>query len=230
MNPLLSKNPFTNYQNRTSFNQFVHFIGPNPVTSFQPIPKYPRIHPSSFIGPFSSVIGDVTIESNVFIGPNASIRADEGTPFYIGSNTNIQDGVILHGLRGEHIQVGTIRYSIYIGEGVSCTHGCIIHGPCYIGSNSFIGFNSIIFDAIVEPGVYISAGAVVTNGVRVASGRFVPPGAAIDSQKEADQLGPIPADREAFAREVQRVNREFPTTYSLYFGALRCSCGLSCEK
>ncbi|GAA3325448.1 hypothetical protein GCM10020331_057390 [Ectobacillus funiculus] len=34
------------------------------------------------------------ITDNVYVAPNVSIRADEGTPFYIGSNTNLQDGVI----------------------------------------------------------------------------------------------------------------------------------------
>ena len=35
---------------------------------------------------------------NVIVAPNTSIRADEGAPFYIGENTNIQDGVVIHGL------------------------------------------------------------------------------------------------------------------------------------
>lgn len=211
------------------FNLYAHFIGPGPVTSFNPVPRYPSIHPTSFIGPFSSVIGDVVISPNVFVAPGAAIRADEGMPFFIGSNSNIQDGVILHGLRNERIQVGSREYSIYIGSGVVCAHGCIIHGPCYVGDNVFVGFNAIIFNAVVERGAYVSSGSVVTNGVRIKSESFVPPGAAIDTQEKADSLGPVPADREEFVREVQRVNKEFPQAYSLYFGKKRCSCGLCCD-
>lgn len=86
-----------------TFNTNVHFIAPNPRTSFNPESVIPSIDPTVYLGPFSSIIGDVTIRENVFIAPNVSIRADEGFPFYIDSDTNIQDGVILHGL--EHGRV-----------------------------------------------------------------------------------------------------------------------------
>lgn len=211
------------------FNMYCRFIGPSPVTSFNSIARYPNIDPTSFIGPFSTIVGDVNIERNVFIAPNATLRADEGTPFFIGQNSNIQDGVILHGLRDEKIKVGNENFSIYISSGVTCAHGCIIHGPCFLGRGVFVGFNAIVFNALIEDDVYVSAGAVVTNGVRIKAGRFVPPGAAVDSQAKADSLGMVPADREKFANEVQRVNREFPQSYSLSFGKKRCSCGLCCD-
>jgi hypothetical protein len=86
-------------------NLYAYFISGNPSTSFNPISRYPNIDTNSFIGPFSSVIGDVRIDKNVFVGCNAVLRADEGTPFYIGCNSNIQDGVILHGLKNEQFMV-----------------------------------------------------------------------------------------------------------------------------
>ena len=217
------------YRRCNPSNIYAVFVGPNPITSFTPYAYYPIIHPSSFLGPFSSIIGAVVINENVFIAPSASIRADEGFPFYIGTNSNIQDGVILHGLRDERILVNNKLYSIYIGNGVTCAHGCTIHGPCYIGNNSFVGFNSIVFNAIVQEGAYISSGAVVTNGVTIGRNKFVPPGASIDTQEKADSLNEVPADRDAFAEEVRRVNREFPAAYSLSFGCHRCSCGLACD-
>ncbi|MBM7614931.1 LbetaH domain-containing protein [Alkaliphilus hydrothermalis] len=206
------------------------FIGSNPVTSFIPYSYFPQIHPSVYIGPFTSIIGAVFIRENVFIAPSTTIRADEGYPFYIGRNTNIQDGVIFHGLKGQRISVKDRLYSIYVGDRVSCAHGCTIHGPCFIGNNCFIGFNAIVFDAILEEGVYVSANAVVTGGVTVAKNKFVPPGASIDSQEKADALSIAPADKEAFVEEVQRVNSEFPPSYSLLFGKNRCSCGLACDR
>ena len=210
-------------------NLYTHFIGPNPSTTFNALEIMPNIAPSSFIGPFSSVIGDVTIEENVFVACNVTIRADEGTPFYIGENTNIQDGVILHGLRKGRVLVDDIEYSIYIGNKVSCAHGCIIHGPCKLDDNVFVGFNSIVFNAIIGEGSYISNGAIITNGVKVAPNRFIPTGALIDTQEKADSLGPVPKTQEDFVKEVQRVNKEFPSSYALTFGSLRCSCGLACD-
>ena len=44
----------------------------------------PKIHETAYVHSFSNIIGDVHIGSNVMIAPGTSIRADEGTPFYIG--------------------------------------------------------------------------------------------------------------------------------------------------
>ncbi|MGG4267110.1 carbonate dehydratase [Peribacillus simplex] len=206
---------------------FKPFISPNPVTSFNPVQRFPKIDKTAFVSQFSSVIGDVTIRNNVYVAPNVSIRADEGTPFYIGSNTNIQDGVILHGLLNKKVSSGKERYSIFIGDEVTIAHGALVHGPCYIADEVFVGFKAIVYNAIVGRGSFISYNAVVTNGVRIPPGRFVPPGANIDSQKKADALSPVPKDDKEFAHEVQRVNQEFPASYHLLFGKNRCSCGFA---
>jgi carbonic anhydrase len=211
-------------------NLFARFISPNPKTSFNRVQKYPRINRTAFVGPFSSVIGDVRIGKNVFIAPNASIRADEGTPFHIGANTNIQDGVILHGLLHETITVGERKYSIYIGRGVSVAHGAIVHGPCFLGDGVFVGFHAIVFNAIVGRRSFISTNALVTNGVQIPPNRFVPPGATIDTQAKANRLRRVPTEKREFAREVQRVNQEFPASYSMLFGKKRCSCGIAYDK
>lgn len=211
------------------YNLFAYFIGPNPPTSFNPISKFPSIDPKAFIGPFSTIIGDVTIGENVFVAPNVTLRADEGTPFFIGPNTNIQDGVILHGLKNGRVIVDNKRFSIFIGEHVSCAHGCLIHGPCKLGNNVFVGFKAIVYNAIVGEGSYVSTNAVVTGGVRIAPNRFVPPGAVVDTQSKANALGPVPADQVEFAKEVQHVNNEFPAAYVVTFGSTRCSCGIACN-
>lgn len=211
----------------TSTCCFEPFISPNPVTSFNPTQHYPLIDKSAFISPISSVIGAVVIKDHIYIAPNVSIRADEGTPFWIESNTNLQDGVILHGLKNRHIIFSGKRYSIFIGNEVTIAHGALVHGPCYIGNKVFVGFKSIVYNAIVEQGAFISYNAVVTNGVKIAPNRFVPPGAHIDTQEKADSLARVPKDSNEFANEVQRVNQEFPASYHLLFGEQRCSCGFA---
>lgn len=208
-------------------NLFAYYVGPNPSVSFNENSVMPSIDPTAFVGPFSSVIGDVKIEGNVFIAPNVSIRADEGFPFFIGRNANLQDGVIVHGLKDGYVFVGSRAYSVFIGNNVSCTHGCIVHGPCLLEDQVFVGFGAIVFDAVVGKGCYISTNALVTGGVRLAPERFVPHGAIIDTQQKADTLEPVSWDRKEFALEVQHVNQEFPAAYIAQAGKTRCSCGLA---
>ena len=206
---------------------FQPFISANPITLFNPVKRYPTISETAFLSPFSSVIGDVVIRDNVYIAPNVTVRADEGTPFHIGSNVNLQDGVVLHGLLNRRLSVEGRSFSIFIGNEVTIAHGALVHGPCYIEDKVFVGFNAIVYNAIVGKGSFISQTAVVINGVRIPPNRFVPPGANIDSQEKADALSPVPEDSKEFAREVQRVNQEFPASYHLLFGKNRCSCGVA---
>ncbi|MEG1254978.1 carbonate dehydratase [Clostridium sp.] len=211
-------------------NLYSYFIGSNPPTSFNPISSYPTIHNTVLVGPFSSVIGDVTIDKNVFVGCNATLRADEGTPFYIGPNSNIQDGVIFHGLQNQKFTVNGKTYSIYVGKESTIAHGALIHGPSIVGNKVFVGFNAIVFNAIVEDGCYIDTTAIVTGGIRLHANTYVPIGAIIDTQNKANALGKVPTSREEFAKEVVEVNNEFPSAYALKFGDTRCSCGLCCNK
>jgi carbon dioxide concentrating mechanism protein CcmM len=205
---------------------YAYFAGPNPVTSFNPESIAPSISESAFIGPFSAIIGDVTIRDNVFIAPLVSVRADEGTPFFIGSNVNLQDGVILHGIKQSYVTVDGKQYSIHIADRVSCAHRCLVHGPCGIGKNTFVGFNAIVYDALVGEGCYIGANALVSGGVIVPPLRYVGAGTIVDTQAEADALPFVSESQAAFALDVQKVNREFPAAYARLFGLHACSCGL----
>ncbi|ERJ12188.1 LbetaH domain-containing protein [Haloplasma contractile] len=211
------------------YNSFVYYISKNPITSFNPVPIFPKIDSTAFIGPFSSVIGDVTINEQVYVAPNVSVRADEGTPFYIGPYSNLQDGVILHGLKNERLKVGNTDYSIYIGKRVSVAHDALVHGPCVIGNQCFVGFKAIVFNTRLGNGVYVSPGAVITSGVKVPDNRFIPPGALIDTQEKAYQLKELPIDKAEFAEEVEKVNTELNYSYSMMFGKRRCTCGLACD-
>ncbi|PLS00998.1 carbonate dehydratase [Neobacillus cucumis] len=208
------------------YNIYSYFIGTNPPTSINPNPIFPKIKKNAFLSPFTFVVGDVTILDNTYIAPFVSIRADEGTPFYIESDCNLQDGVILHGLKNKYVEVNGKNYSIYLGKRVSCAHGSLIHGPCEIGQDVFIGFKATVYNAFVGAGCFISTDAVVTGGVTLKPNSFVPPGAHIDTQAKANRLVKVPKNEEEFAKEVQRVNQEFPSAYSVLFGKTKCSCGL----
>ncbi|MGV8979862.1 carbonate dehydratase [Clostridium sp.] len=226
----MSKHKITRYKPVGPTNVYSYFVSSNPPTSFNPKSIYPSIDKTAFIGPFSSIIGDVTICSEVFIGCNSTLRADEGTPFYIGSKTNIQDGAILHGLKNIKFTVNKKEYSIYIGNEVSIAHGAMVHGPCIIGNNTFVGFNAIIFNSIVEDGCYIDLAAIVTDGVIIPANRYVPAGAIINTQEKANALAMVTQSNEDFGIGVIKSNFELSQAYSLKFGDTRCSCGISCNR
>lgn len=223
---VINMNASPKKSNIFNLNTHPHVISPNPPTEFNKISKSPTIDSSSFIGPFSSIIGDVTIDKNVFIACNVVVRCDEGSPFFIGENSNLQDGVILHGLARKKVLVNNKKYSIYIGKSVSCAHGSIIHGPCFLNDDVFVGFNSTVFYAIVGKGTYISSNCLITGGIKIESNKFVPPGSVIDSQEKADILPNIPKNKDELAKNVQEINNLFPYSYSTMFGEGRCSCGL----
>lgn len=204
-------------------NSFTYYVGENPSTTFIPLGTCPKISPYAFIGPFSSVIGDVTIDDNVFVGCNVAIRADEGSPFYIGKNSNLQDGVILHGTEKGKIFMCDKLYSIYISNNVSCAHGSLIHGPCLIKSNVFVGFNSIVYNAIIGENCFIGLQALVTGKVTIPDNRSIPSGSIIDTQEKANALPEVTQTEIDFAKHVLFVNKQFSKSYPLTLGSCHCN-------
>ena len=47
-----------------------------PIFEYQGVA--PRVHPSAFVHPTASIVGDVEIGARCYIGPSASIRGDFG--------------------------------------------------------------------------------------------------------------------------------------------------------
>ena len=57
--------------------------------------KSPKIHPTAFIAPTASIIGDVTVEENASVWYNTVIRADF-SPIVIRRGANVQDCSVIH--------------------------------------------------------------------------------------------------------------------------------------
>lgn len=74
---------------------FKPIICPYPIMTFTPQQRYRLISDTDFISQFTSNIGDISINVIVFVASNVSIQEDEGTPFHIGLNVNLQEDVIL---------------------------------------------------------------------------------------------------------------------------------------
>lgn len=166
----------------------------------------PQIDKSAYVHSFSNLIGDVTVNANVLIAPGTSIRADEGSPFYIGEGTSIQDGAVIHGLeKGRVVGDNGKEYSVWIGKQASITHMALIHGPAYIGDRSFIGFRSTVFNARVGEGCIVMMHALIQD-VEIPPGKYVPSGATIVNQQQADRLPDVQERDRAFVSYVVGVN------------------------
>jgi carbon dioxide concentrating mechanism protein CcmM len=173
----------------------------------------PNIDPTAYIHPFSNVIGDVRIGANVIVAPGTSIRADEGTPFHISENTNLQDGVVIHGLeQGRVIGDDDNSYSVWIGKDASITHMALIHGPAYVGDECFIGFRSTVFNARVGNGCIVMMHALIQD-VEIPPGKYVPSGAIITNQQQADRLPDVQAQDKEFSHHVVGINQALRSGY-----------------
>lgn len=189
-------------------------IGINPITPFTPKSFQPKVSQNSYVQPNASVIGAVILSDGVLVSPFASIRGDEGTPIYIGKNSNVQDGVIIHGLENKFVNHNGLAYSVHIGDNVSLAHQAQVHGPAKIGNNTFVGMQSFVFKAEVGDNVVIEPTARVI-GVKIESGRYVPAGEVIKTQEQADKLPLITPDypMKDLNKEVVHVNEELNKGY-----------------
>ncbi len=173
----------------------------------------PKIHETAYVHSFSNIIGDVQIGANVMVAPGTSIRADEGGPFYISDGTNLQDGVVIHGLEDGRVMGDDQQpYSVWIGKNTSITHMCLIHGPAYIGDDCFIGFRSTVFNARIGSGCIVMMHALVQD-VEIPPGKYVPSGAVINNQQQADRLPDVQDEDRQFAHHVVACNNALRTGY-----------------
>ena len=105
----------------------------------------PVVDHSSFIHPQATVIGNVIIGKNCYVGPGAVIRGDWGE-IILEDGVNVQENCVVHMFPGKSIR---FRESAHIG------HGAIIHGA-NLGANCLIGMNSVIMD-----GAEIGEGCII---------------------------------------------------------------------
>lgn len=174
-----------------------------------PTGDLPRIHPDAFVDPTAILCGKVVVEANVFIGPYAVIRADEINAsgemdaIIIGAHSNIQDGVVIHSKSGAPVT---------IGERTSIAHRAIVHGPCRVGSGVFIGFNSVLFNCVVDDGCVIRYNAVV-DGCHLPPGFHVPSTERIDRHTDLGRFKRVSADASDFSEDVARTNNALVLGY-----------------
>lgn len=172
----------------------------------------PLVAKGAYVHPAATVIGRVVVGDRAHIAADTSVRADEGSPFHIGPNTNIQDGVIMHALKDKRVMVAGEPWAIYVGKNVSMAHGALVHGPSYIGDDTFIGFKAIVHDSVVGANCFIGHGAIVV-GVEIPDGRFVPAGRIVDTADAVDALPHVSHAHTEFNEDVVEVNRGLAVAY-----------------
>lgn len=169
----------------------------------------PVVHETAFVDPTAILCGKVIVHENVFIGPYAVIRADEVDengemePIVIRADSNIQDGVVIHCKAGGGVS---------IGQGSSIAHRSIVHGPCVVGDNVFIGFNSVLFNCVVGDGSVVRHNSVV-EGCTVPPGFYIPSTSNIHSDAELSKIEPVSPDQTGFSESVAQANHELVKGY-----------------
>lgn len=184
-----------------------------PPTPWSKALAEPKIDESAYVHSFSNIIGDVAVGPDVLVAPGTSIRADEGSPFFIGEGTNIQDGVVIHGLEeGRVVGEDGKEYSVWIGEDTCITHMALIHGPCYVGNHCFIGFRSTVFNARVGDDCIVMMHALIQD-VEIPKGKYIPSGSVITNQQQADRLPDVQESDRKFAHHVVEINEALRAGY-----------------
>ncbi|HQG30521.1 MAG TPA: carbonic anhydrase, partial [Deltaproteobacteria bacterium] len=199
-------------------------IHKNVITDFCQKEYTPVIDESAYIHPLAAVIGNAVVGKRVMVSPFASIRGDEGQPIFVGDEANVQDGVVLHALETEHnghaidknlVEAQGKKYAVYVGKRVSLAHQVQIHGPAYVGDDTFVGMQSLVFRAKVGSGCVIEPGCIVM-GVTVPDGRYVPAGTVLKKQDDADRLPAITDDypMKDLNKDVVHVNTSLADGYN----------------
>lgn len=164
---------------------------------------FPTISEHAYIDNTAIICGKVIIEDHVFVGPYAVIRADELNekgdmePIIIKQESNIQDGVVIHSKAGA---------KVVIGKRTSIAHRAIVHGPCHIGDNVFIGFNAVVFNCQIGDHCVVRHNAVV-DGCDLPANFHVPSTTQIGPGFDLNSITRVEPNMRDFSESVIQANR-----------------------
>ena len=125
--------------------------------------KGPNIHPSAWVVPGATVLGDVTLDEESSVWYGAVLRGDLNR-IVVGPRSNIQDNAVVH--------IDTPNETV-MGELVTVGHSAIVHA-CKIDNEVLIGMGAIILD-----GVEIGARSIIGANALVTLGTKIPPGSLV---------------------------------------------------
>jgi carbonic anhydrase/acetyltransferase-like protein (isoleucine patch superfamily) len=120
----------------------------------------PTLDPTAYVDESAQLIGDVHVGPESSIWMNVVVRGDVHR-IRIGARTNVQDGTVVHVMRGTHPTT--------IGDEVTIGHGALIHG-CTIADRVLVGMGAILLN-----GVVVGSDSIVAAGSLLPEGFEVPP-------------------------------------------------------
>ena len=120
----------------------------------------PRVHESAYVDESAQVIGDVEIGAESSVWMNVVIRGDVHR-IRIGKRSNIQDGTVVHVMRGTHATT--------IGDDVTIGHAALVHG-CTLADRILIGMGAILLN-----GVDVGEDSIVAAGTLIPERTQIPP-------------------------------------------------------
>jgi carbonic anhydrase/acetyltransferase-like protein (isoleucine patch superfamily) len=119
--------------------------------------RVPSIGEGTYVFETATVVGDVTLGSEVYVGPGAVVRGDYGK-VVVGDRVSIEENVVIHARPGEQV---------VIGNDVTLGHGCVVHN-CTVDDLAVIGMGSVVSDyAHVGRWSVVAEGAVVRTRGKV---------------------------------------------------------------
>jgi carbonic anhydrase/acetyltransferase-like protein (isoleucine patch superfamily) len=125
--------------------------------------KGPTVHPTAWVVPGATVIGDVTLEEESSVWYGAVLRGDINR-IVVGPRSNIQDNAVVH--------LDT-AFPTILGELVTVGHSAVVHA-CHIDNEVLIGMGAIVLD-----GAEVGARSIVGANALVTSGMKIPPGSLV---------------------------------------------------
>jgi phenylacetic acid degradation protein len=123
----------------------------------------PVVHESAFVHASATIIGNVIIGRDVYVGPSAAIRGDWGG-IVIEDGCNVQETCVIHSFPG---------VTVLLETGAHIGHGAVIHGA-HIGRNVLIGMNAVVMDrASVGAGSIVGALTFIPADMRIEERKVV---------------------------------------------------------
>lgn len=124
----------------------------------------PTIPATCYVDESAQIIGDVVLGEHASVWMCAVLRGDVHS-IRIGSNSNIQDCSVLHGMLN--------KWPVILGDWVTVGHSVTLHG-CVIEDRCLIGMGAIILNgATIGHDSIVAAGTLIPEGVVIPSGSLV---------------------------------------------------------
>jgi gamma-carbonic anhydrase len=124
----------------------------------------PAVDSTAYLDESAQIIGDVTIGAESSVWMNVVVRGDVHR-ITIGRRSNLQDGTIVHVMRGTHPTA--------IGDEVTIGHGAIVHG-CTVRDRVLIGMGAILLNGVdVGEDSIVAAGTLLAEETRIPSRSLV---------------------------------------------------------